>query len=80
MTYDPIKKVIQIKPADAELAIHSIRYALRHIRSMAGLPMDKYKSDGALTHADHAQRGIIQACERLGIDLGAEWGNELDLR
>jgi hypothetical protein len=47
---------------------------------MAGLPLDKYRQDGPLSNADHAQRGIIDAAKKLGIDLGADWGSDLDLR
>ncbi len=53
---------------------------MKHIRQAAGLPLEPYKRDSAITHADHAQKNLIDAAERLGIDLGASWGNEIDLR
>jgi hypothetical protein len=50
-----------------------------HIRDMAKKPRKPYKSDGALTPCDYACKGIIDAAKDLGIDLGADWGHELDL-
>lgn len=58
----------------------SMRCSMRHIRKASGLPLEPYPRDGALTEADHAQKLLIDAAERIGIDLGARWGNELDLR
>lgn len=57
-----------------------IRGAMKGIRETAGLPMDRYDSPGALTPADHAQQRLIALARDLGIDLGAEWANEIDLR
>lgn len=64
---------------DLAMAVANLEYAIRHIREMAGLPMGKYAREGLLTDADHAQKGILDAAKALGIDMGAEWGNELDL-
>jgi hypothetical protein len=54
--------------------------SMKYIRHLAGLPLEPYKRDSILTDADYAQKNIIDAAERLGIDLGARWGNEIDLR
>lgn len=64
---------------DLTAAVHSMQYAIRNIRELAGLPMTRYSREGPLTPADHAQKGIIDAAKSLGIDMGAEWGNELDV-
>jgi hypothetical protein len=53
--------------------------ALRDIRELAGLPLTRYERSGALTRADHAQRAVIEGAENMGIDLGARWGNEIDV-
>ena len=57
-----------------------MRYAIGQIRLAAGLPLAPYARDSALTPADHAQKAIIDAATAVGIDLGARWGNELDVR
>lgn len=80
MKYDPFKNTITITPEEAQRAAHLMIYALRNIREMAGLPLDKHERPGMLEPVDHAQRGILDAAKALGMDLGAEWGNELDLR
>lgn len=61
-------------------AAHHIRGAMKAIRECANLPLDRYESPGALTPADHAQQRLIALARDLGIDLGAEWANEIDLR
>lgn len=68
-----------VSQMDLESAAHGFIYAIRNIRDLAGLPHSKYKRDGSLTPADHAQKGIIDAAKSLGIDLGAEWGEDLDV-
>lgn len=80
MNYNPRKKLIQITIKEADKVYTNFIYALRSIRHLAGLPLDKYEQEGPLTHVDFAQQGILQAARNLGIDMGAEWGNELDLR
>jgi hypothetical protein len=64
---------------DIEAAALNLIYSLKHIRQLAELPLTKYKREGPLTHADHAQKGILDAAKALGIDLGASWGEHLDL-
>lgn len=61
-------------------AAHHIRGTMKGIREIAGLPLDRYESPGALTPADHAQQRLIALARDLGIDLGADWANEIDLR
>jgi len=55
-------------------------FAMKMIRELGELPLDKYQRNGLLTNADRAQKAIIDAAAALGIDLGAQQGNELDLR
>lgn len=78
MNYDPLKKVIQLTPAEAEGAALYLLCAIRNVKKAAGLPLAPYKHDKALEYADHAMKNILDGAERLGIDLGARWGNELD--
>jgi hypothetical protein len=80
MRYHAPTNQFTVSASDLQSAVDSLTYAMRHIRKLAGLPLDKYNQDGPLSDADHAQRGIIDAANRLGIDLGADWGSDLDLR
>jgi hypothetical protein len=61
-------------------AANSFRYALRHIRLAVNLPLEPYKAPTYMTDADHAMKGLLDGAKTLGIDMGAEWGSELDLR
>jgi len=58
----------------------SVTYTIKQIRIANGLPLDSYEQDGPLTPADHAMRGVLEMADRLGIETGARWGNELDVR
>lgn len=80
MRYNAQSESFEISPENLKLAAYALEHALHHIRKIAGLPLDKYERTGCLTSADHAQKGIIDAGKAVGIYLGADWGNELDLR
>lgn len=80
-TYDPIRKVFLVPADDLEAVIANLRMAMREIRRLANLPLDKYERQALLTPPDHAQRSLIEVANYLGIDMdGARWGNEIDLR
>lgn len=80
MTYDPKTKTLRVSPDDMSRAYGYLMYALKNIRVAAGLPLDAYKKPGPLEPADFAMKGILDAGEALGIEMGARWGHELDLR
>lgn len=82
MMYNPKTKSFEISQSDLELISMELTYAMRGIRELAGLPMDKYQNtpNTGLTAADHAQKGIIDAAKHIGIDMGGDWGNQIDLR
>lgn len=54
-------------------------HAIKDIRKHAGLPLSPYKKDKALEWYDYAQRSILEGAKTLGIDLGGEWGEQIDL-
>lgn len=68
-----------ISPEALTRASASLMYAMGHIRDMAKKPRTPYKHSGELSHAEFACKGIIDAAKDLGIDLGADWGYQLDL-
>ena len=80
MNYDPRKNKIQIDLQDARRAADLLLHALVHVREQAGKPLDRYPDPKDLDHCEFAQKQILDAAEALGIDLGAKWGHELDLR
>jgi hypothetical protein len=80
MNYNANTKQLEIKLETLEIVSHELRYVLRCIRELADLPMDRYKRGGPLSRADHAQKAVLDAARIMGIDFGARWGDELDLR
>lgn len=79
MQYHAPTKQFTVTNKDLEYVAICLRLAIRHIRLLSGLPLNKYKRESALTNADNAQKMIIDAAKAIGIDLGAEWGNQLDV-
>ena len=63
-----------------ELVALSVPYIIKQIKLSAGLPLDKYKHDGPLTPADHAMHAVLELADRIGIEMGARWGEEMDVR
>jgi hypothetical protein len=80
MTYDPLRKAFVIPADDMTRAAHYLRWSMNHIRCAAGLPLDRYKQEGAMQSPDFAQAGIFEAAKCLGLDLGATRPEDLDLR
>jgi hypothetical protein len=61
-----------------DMASHAFLFAIKQIRINDDLPLCKYKTTGPMLASDHAMKAIIDGARHLGIDLGAEWGNEID--
>ena len=55
-------------------------WVIKHVRTMAGLPLEPYRHVGAMESAQFAEQGILDAASRLGIDLGATRHGQLDVR
>lgn len=80
MKYHAPTKSFLIDQKSLEFVALSIPYIIRQIRLANDLPLDRYEQDGPLTPADHAMRGVLEVADKLGIETGARWGNELDVR
>ena len=79
MNYHFPTKQFTVDSRKLESAAYSFIYALRHVREASGLPLTPYDREGGLTNADHAQKGILDGAKAMGIDLGGDWGNEIDV-
>lgn len=82
MMYNPKSKSIEIPQNALDMVYHELLYAIRNIRQLAGLPLDKYKKEPGegFTPADLAQISILNAAKAIGIDMGAQRGEQLDVR
>lgn len=82
MNYCPVKDKLMISTSDAQSAFYLFKHALKKLRLLAELPLDRYESSGLLTNHDHAAIAIIEAASKLGIDFGVtpHDHNLLDLR
>ena len=80
ITFNAHTKNLEIPVATLERVSYELTHTLRSIREIAGLPMDKYPRSGPLEHADYAQCAVLEIANALGINMGAKWGNEIDLR
>lgn len=81
MFHAPTGKFIVAAEA-VRAASYNLLHALKKVRQLADLPLDRYERSGPLLPADMAQIAIIESAESLGIDLGVgrHRFNELDLR
>ena len=52
---------------------------MKKYRQASKKPLGKRKSNSMLTDFDHAEKQMIDAIKELGIDINANWGEELDL-
>lgn len=68
-----------ISHKDLDHAASSLLAAIKGIREIGERPLTKYKLEGPLEAPEFAQQRIIDAAKSLGIDLGSDWGNELDV-
>ena len=80
MKYNPLKDTISVTTQEAGMAAFEMLYAIQMIRQIANLPMDKYEQEIPMSDADVAQQRVVDAAKAMGLDLGAERANELDLR
>lgn len=62
-----------------EAATHDFMYAIAQIRKTNNLPLTPYKKDIGLESHDHIMKGIVDGAKKLGINLGGNWGNEIDV-
>lgn len=77
--YNSKSNCMVVDLSSLKMAQLSLLFAIKQIRIMANLPLDKHTRN-VLEPSDYAQRAIIQAAEAIGIDMGAEWGEQLDVR
>jgi hypothetical protein len=79
MRYHAPSNQFTVSRSDLEHASQCLLYAIANIRELAKKPAVRYARKGALRADDYAMKGILDAAKSLGIDLGADWGNELDV-
>ena len=64
---------------EIEQASFYLLNAIKNIRVACKRPLTPYKHGGPLRNDDFAMKSILDAAKALGIDLGAEWGADLDV-
>jgi hypothetical protein len=79
MQYSAIHHQLIISPENLKRFSHTFLYAMRKYRIASKKPLGKRKSNSVLTDFDHAEKQMIDAIKELGINLNADWGEELDL-
>lgn len=80
MKYHAPTKQLTFSIDGVERAAIYFLHAIKQIRKLAKRPLEPYKLPGALRPDDHAMKFVIDGANAIGIDLGAQWGNDLDVR
>ena len=82
MKYHSPSKGFIIGAHDLESVCGNLRYGLWSLREAAGKPFGRIKRVlpiGPMTPIDHAEAAFMEIARHLGIDLGAESADDLDL-
>lgn len=79
MRYHSPTKSLTIAVPDIERASFCFLNAIKNIRKASKRPLTPYKVDAELRDDDFAMKSLLDGAKSIGIDLGAEWGNELDV-
>lgn len=62
-----------------EGAAMSLRYAIKHIRLLAGLPLTPHQEAVPMGDAQFAEKALLDLAADLGIDLGTTRPGKLDV-
>lgn len=79
MKYSAVHKGLVVKQSDLERLANSAIEAMRIYREVTNTPLGKRERKGPLSGIDHAERELLLGLNALGVDIGAQWGHELDL-
>lgn len=80
MKYHAPTKAFIVPVESLERVALALKYAIRHVREQAGLPLEPHRSDGPMGHPQFAEAAILDAARDIGIDLGASRYGLLDVR
>lgn len=76
MQYNPKTKALSIAIADADSAASYLLSAIHYMRKAGGHPVEKTDYAGPANTGEYC---ILNAAQRIGIDLGAARPGELDV-
>jgi len=79
MRYHAPTKRLTCSKDEIERASFYLLNAIKNIRLASKRPLTPYELDCSLRTDDLAMKSVLDAAAAMGIDLGAEWGNELDV-
>ncbi len=80
MKFSAVHNALIISPKELEAFANEIRYAMARTRILLKVPLTtRSRGECPLTDIDHLERSMIDACKSIGVDLGCEWGHQLDL-
>lgn len=80
MKYHAPTKQFTISEKDLERFAFEMRYVIRKIREQAGLPVEGGVSQPYSHALVHAEKAVLDACDAIGVDLGASQPGMLDVR
>lgn len=80
MKYSAVHKSIIVETEDINRSIDGILCAMKKYRQACNVPLSRRKKQGGeLSDFDFAERELLQSLKTIGIDMGADWGLDLDL-
>jgi hypothetical protein len=79
MKYSAVHKGLIINQEDLQILADLVKYSMKKYRIITGTPLGKRGKSGMLQNIDHAERALLEGLRKTGVDLGVEWGADLDL-
>jgi hypothetical protein len=79
MTYSAVHKGLIVNQEDLQLLADLVKYSMKKYRIITCTPLGKRDKSGMLQDIDHAERALLEGLRKTGVDLGVEWGADLDL-
>lgn len=79
MEYSAIHNGFILTQDDLKRFSNHLKYTMKEIRKATGTPLTKRKRDAPMDRIDLIERGLLDAAKSIGVNMGSEWGHELDL-
>lgn len=79
LTYHAPTKQFTITPGTLDQVASHLRFAIKHIRLQAGLPLTSHAGAAAMDSPQHAEKALLDLASELGIDLGSTRPGRLDV-
>ena len=80
MTFDAKKNALVIPAQDMVRAQYLLLHAMKKVRVIAKRPLEPHERPGVMDDFDFAQMNILDAGKAMGLEMGGDFPEQIDLR